>query len=174
LVQRNGQLARPISLAVLGLLALGFLAWIPPVMNFGLDRMKMDIVLSSGEVHGLTQLRTLAPLNQVFATNHHSVPSLAARPQRSYGYTALSEHPVLLEGYLDRGVSSLPGFPDLLRDNDLIFTTNDPQTVRTITGTYNVKWLVAEPGTDISLPRPLPAWIVPQQDTGDLKIYRID
>ncbi len=174
LVQRNSQLARPISLAVLGLLALGFLAWIPPVMNFGLDRMKMDIVLSSGEVHGLIRLRTIAPPNQVFATNHHSVPSLAARPQRSYGYTALSEHPVLLEGYLDRGISKLAGFSDLLRDNDLMFSTTDPQTVRTITGTYNVKWLVAEPGTDISLPRPLPAWIVPQQETGDLKIYRID
>jgi hypothetical protein len=174
LIKSDNAFGEHASIGVFGLLALGFLAWIPPVMNFGLDRMKMYFELSSGEVQGLTRLRTLALPNQVFATNHHSVPSLAARPQRSYGYTALSEHPVLLEGYLDRGISSLPTFPDLLRNNDRIFTTSDPQTVRTITSTYNVKWLVAEPGTDIMLARPLPAWLVPQQDTGDLKIYRVD
>lgn len=174
LVQRNGELAHSISLGVLGLLALGFLAWIPPVMNFGLDRMKMDLVVSPGEVCGLTRLNALASPSQVFATNRHSVPGLALRTQRSYAYTALSERPVLLEGYLDRGISSLPSFPDLLRNNDLMFSTTDPQTLRSIAGSYNVKWLVAEPGTDISLPKPLPGWIAPQQDTCDLKIYRID
>jgi hypothetical protein len=62
----------------------------------------------------------------------------------------------------------------LLRDNDLLFSTTSPETLRNIAKTYRVQWLVARPGTDIALPRPLPTWLVEQQDSSDLKIYRID
>ena len=70
--------------------------------------------------------------------------------------------------------AELPWFKALLRDNDLIFSTTDPETLRDIAKTWRVRWLVARPGTDIALPRPLPAWLVEQQNCGDLKIYRID
>jgi hypothetical protein len=46
--------------------------------------------------------------------------------------------------------------------------------LRQIAGKWHVRYLVARPGTDIALPRPLPAWLVPLNDSGDLKIYRID
>jgi hypothetical protein len=62
----------------------------------------------------------------------------------------------------------------LLLGNDLIFKTNDPETVREIARAWRVRWLVARPGTDIALPRPLPVWLVEQQNCGDLKIYRIN
>jgi hypothetical protein len=55
-----------------------------------------------------------------------------------------------------------------------MFATTNPETVHTIAKTYNVHWLVARPGTDIALPRPLPSWLVEQQNCGDLKIYRVD
>jgi hypothetical protein len=61
----------------------------------------------------------------------------------------------------------------MLHDNDLLFTTTDPQTLRNIAETWHARWLVARPGTDIALPSPLPSWLVEQQDWGDLKIYRI-
>ena len=93
---------------------------------------------------------------------------------RSYGYSALSERPVLLEGYIDRDETQLPWFKTLLHDNDLLFTTTNPETLRDTARTWHVRWLVARPGTDISLPRPLPAWLVEQQDCGDLRIYRIE
>ena len=117
----------------------------------------------------------MAP-DERFATNKHTldVSSLVPPIDRSYGYSALSERPVLLEGYLDRGETALPWFKTLLHDNDLLFSTTDPETLRDIARTWHVRWLVARPGTDISLPRPLPAWLVEQQDCGDLKIYRID
>jgi hypothetical protein len=81
---------------------------------------------------------------------------------------------VLLEGYADAAEVGLSGFADLLRDNDLLFSTTDPGRLRDIAKTYRVRWLVARPGTDIALPRPLPTWLLEQHDCGDLKIYRMN
>ena len=67
-----------------------------------------------------------------FATNKHAVDSLANKTaSRSYAYAALSERPVLLEGYFDHTRKTVPGFKTLLRDNDLIFTTTDPKRCAT-------------------------------------------
>jgi hypothetical protein len=102
------------------------------------------------------------------------VDSIATHSERSYGYTALSGRPALLEGYLDRGETGLLWFKSMLRDNDLLFSTTDPQTLRGIANIWHVRWLVARPGTDISVAKPLPPWLVEQQDSGTLKIYRIN
>ena len=83
------------------------------------------------------------------------------------------ERPVLLEGYGYRE-TALPGFTNLLGDNELMFSTTESDTLRNIAKNYGIRWLVARPGTDIALPRPLPPWLVQQQNTGDLHIYKID
>jgi hypothetical protein len=100
--------------------------------------------------------------------------SLAPPLERSYGYSALSERPVLLEGYLARGESFLPWFNTLLHENDLLFSTTDPEMLHDIARKWHVRFLVARPGTDIAIPRPLPRWLIEQQNCSDLKIYRID
>ena len=174
LMKRSRRFSMVGSAILMGVLLIGFLAWITPWLNFGLGRMKMDVTLTPGEVQGLKRLGELAAPDERFATNKHAVDSLVNGRERSYAYAALSERPVLLEGYLYHSQTALPGFKTLLRDNDLIFTTTDPETVRNIAKTWHVRWLVARPGTDIALPRPLPAWLVEQQNCGDLKIYRID
>ncbi|MDX6464251.1 MAG: hypothetical protein QOE55_7948 [Acidobacteriaceae bacterium] len=174
LMRRNLRFANACSIALACVLLTGFLAWITPWMNFGRGRMKLDVNVSAAEVQGLARLRFLASPGERFATNKHSVESLASGRERSYAYSALSEHPVLLEGYLDRGVEALPWFQTLLHDNELMFSTTNPNTLRSIASTYHVRWLVARPGTDISLSKPLPAWLVRQQDSGDLRIYRIN
>ena len=94
-------------------------------------------------------------------------------PARSYAYSSLYECPVLLEGYLDRREQSLLWFPSLRHENSEMFTTTDPALLRALTSRWGLHWLVARPGTDISLPRPLPSLLVPQSDTGSLKIYQI-
>jgi hypothetical protein len=99
---------------------------------------------------------------------------LTYQRERSYAYTALSGCPALLEGYSYRGVAELPWFETLLHNNDLMFTTTNASTLRTIADTYGVRWLVARPGTDIALNRPLPAWLEEETNCGDLKIYRIN
>jgi hypothetical protein len=174
LMKRSRRFSTVGSAILMGVLAIGFLAWITPWLNFGLGRMQMDITLTPGEVRGLKRLRELAAPDERFATNKHAVDSLPVVPERSYAYAAFSERPVLLEGYAYRGVTALPWFKTMLRDNDLMFSTTDPETLRDIAKTWRVRWLVARPGTDIALPRPLPAWLVEQQNCGDLKIYRID
>ncbi len=174
LMKRSSGFATVGSTILMGVLMMGFLAWIAPWANYGLGRMKMDVTLSPGEVRGLKCLSKLGAPVERFATNKHDVPSIPDRPMRSYAYAALAEHPVLLEGYLFHTQTESPAFKTLLRDNDLIFTTTDPEIVRALARAWRVRWLVARPGTDIALPRPLPAWLAEQQNCGDLKIYRID
>lgn len=137
-MKRDGMFARAASVAAMRVLAVGFLAWITPWLNFGLGRMKMEVSVSSGEVEGLRRLHELAAMNERFATNRHEIDSLAKRRQRSYSYGALSERPVLLEGYLDRGVTQLPWFSSMLHDNDLLFTSADPETLHRLTTKYKI------------------------------------
>jgi hypothetical protein len=162
------------SAVLMTVLAVGFLAWIAPWLDCGNGRMRLDVSVTSGELAGLHRLRDLAKPDEWFATNRHDVDSLASRRERSYAYTGLSERPVLLEGYLDRGVTRLPWFHSMLQNNDEMFSTSDPATLHRIAESYNIHWLVARPGTDIAISRPLPPWLVEQENTGALKIYRID
>jgi hypothetical protein len=174
LMKRSQRFSAVSSAILLGVLLFGFAAWITPWFNFGLGRMKLDITLTPGEVRALKSLNMLAKPDDLFATNKHSLESLPDGIGRSYGYAALSERPVLLEGYFYHSETAQPMFNALLRDNDLMFTSTDPGTVRDIARKWNVRWLVTRPGTDIALSRPLPSWLVECQSCGDLKIYRVD
>jgi hypothetical protein len=180
LMKRSRRFSTIGSAALMSILLIGFLAWITPWLNFGLGRMKMDVRLTSGEVRGLNRFAELAAPSERFATNRHAVDSLVSMRERSYAYATLSGRPALLEGYAylegysDRGESGFPGLKTLLHDNDLMFSTMDSDTLHEIAETWHVRWLIARPGTDIALTRPLPAWLVEQHNCGDLKIYRID
>jgi len=173
-IKRNPRFL-PASSAILGgFLLIGLLAWIAPWLNYGVGRQQRDITLAPGEVQGLKRLRDLAAHGERFATNKHGVNGMLSLTERSYAYGPLSESPPLLEGYMDAGEESLPGFADLLRDNDLLFTTTNAATLRDIARARKVKWLVARPGTDIALSGQLPDWLVAEKHCGDLKIYQIN
>jgi hypothetical protein len=177
LTKRSRQFSTVSSAVLMGVLMVGFLAWTPNWLRYGLGKAKTGITYGPGEARGLLRLGELMPPGERFATNKHDPGAENLAPpnnERSYGYSALSGRPVLLEGYVSRGENLLPWFNTLLHDNDLLFSTTDPETLRDIAGKWHVRWLVARPGTDISLPRPLPAWLVQQENCGDLKIYRID
>ncbi len=173
-MKRSPGFSTAASSILISVLMIGFLAWITPWLNFGMGRMKMDVTLSPGEVTGLYRLRNLAAHDELFATNRHAVDTVANFRNRSYSYDALSERPVLLEGYEYHDVQVLPWFKPLLHDNDALFSTTDPGTLHQIAESWHVRWLVARPGTDIALPRPFPSWLVEQQETGSLKIYKIN
>ena len=46
------------SAILMGVLSIGFLAWVTPWLNYGQGRMKMDVTLSPGEVQGLDNSTT--------------------------------------------------------------------------------------------------------------------
>lgn len=174
IVLRSG---RPIgsvaSALVLLFLLAGFTAWIPAWLNFGMGRMKLDINIPSGVIQGLDRLRAISGPDERFATNKHDLAGDLVLEASSYAYAPLAQRPVLLEGYLCRGEDALPWFPVLLHDNDLMFTTSSPDQLRHLTAKWDVTWLVARPGSDISLFRPLPNWLTEENDTGTLRIYRV-
>ena len=187
LMKRSLRSSTATSGFLVGALLVGFLAWIPNFIRFGIGTVKTDTTYTHNEVRGLRRLGELMAPNERFATNRHaldppirnsSAPPLDTEADKvssaSYGYSALSERAVLLEGYVQRNETALPWFKTLFHDNELLFSATDPETVREIARAWRVRFLVARPGTDISLPRPLPAWLVEQQDCGALKIYRID
>jgi hypothetical protein len=174
LMRRNSRFASAASAVLMAVLAVGLFAWITPWLNFGLGRMNLGVSVSAAEVAGLHRLDRLAAPNERFATNRHDIDSLAKRRARSYAYTAISERPVLVEGYLDRGLIQLPWLSSMLHDNDLMFTTTDPETLHRLTREYQVQWLVAKPGSDLALQRPLPPWLIEEQHTGSLKIYKVN
>lgn len=174
LMKRSRRFSTIASAALMGVLLIGFTAWIAPWLNFGLRRMKMDVTVAPGDVRSLKHLGELMVPGERFATNKHGVDSLATNTERSHAYAALSEHLVLLEGLFYHVQTSSQNFQELLRENDLMFSTTDPDTLHMLSRKWNVKWLVARPGTDIALPRPLPSWLTEQADNGSLKIYKID
>ena len=99
----------PVGSAVLmGALAVGFLGWISPWLNFGMGRMKMDVTISPGEVQGLKRLGELAAPDERFATNKHAVDTLRSLPDRSSLRHAVRA-PVLIEGYEYKSVTALRG-----------------------------------------------------------------
>ena len=174
--ERDSRYAAPLSALVMCVLMVGFLGWVPTWFRFGLQTVPTSVSYPPDEVRGLRRLRDLMPPGQRFATNKHTIERTLPLTSLnlSYGYSSLAEHPVLLEGYLARGENTLPWFATLFRDNDVLFSTTDPDTLRSTAKKWDVQWLVARPNTDISLPRPLPAWLTEQQGSGSLKIYRIE
>jgi len=173
-LKRGGSLTRLGSAALLCALMAGFLAWSPDWVKVGMGWTHTDVTYPPEEVYGLRRLGQLMVHGEIFATNKHDVAMNDFGRGRSYGYSALSGRPVLLEGYFSRGENTLPWFSDLFHDNELLFSTTDPDAVRNIARKWHVRFLVARAGTDIALPRPLPPWLIEQQNTGDLKIYRIN
>jgi hypothetical protein len=176
LMKRSLRFSAISSAILMGVLAVGFLAWTTVWLRYGMGRVKTGVTYPASEVRGLRRLGELMASDERFATNKHALDaeSLAPPRERSYGYSALSGRPVLLEGYLSRGEYALPWFKTLLHDNDLLFSVTDPETLHNIARAWHVRWLVARPGTDIALARPLPPWLIEQQNCGDLKIYKID
>lgn len=173
IMKRSRRFAAVGSAIIAGVLLVGFLGWIPPWSKYAMGQREYNVTLTPEEVRGLQRLHELAARGERFATNKHTSTGGSGGPD-SYAYGTLSGRPVLLEGYADAAEVALPGFAALLHDNDLLFSSTDPETQRDIARKWHVRWLVARPGTDISLPRPLPTWLVEQQDCGDLRIYRID
>ena len=97
---------------------------LPNWLRYGIGVVKTGITYAPGEVRGLRRLGELMTPDERFATNKHALDmeSLAPPNERSYGYSALSERPVLLEGYLARGENLLPWFK-------LCFTTTTCSSV---------------------------------------------
>jgi hypothetical protein len=170
--RRLPRLWRPLSSVMVGVCALGLLAWINPWTNFGLDRLHLEVALPGDEVTALQRLRGLAPPGALVATNHHEQADFLHRKGRSYGYRVVSERPILLEGW-EYGEVFDRRFSQVQRDNDLLFTTNDPDTARAIIDRWGIEYLVAEPGTDLPVARRAASWLQPLDVGGSVRIYRV-
>lgn len=161
-----------LAIAVLAIYATGFLAWFPDWLNFGFDRAQVAVRLPPQDVAGLSKIASLAEPGTLIATNQHSIPSIPKRPERSYGYFALIERPILLEGWqYTEYLQSI--FSTIERDNTTLFTTKDQAEFRMIVERYGIDFIVARPETDIALPIPRPSWLCQLDGTGSLTVYQV-
>jgi hypothetical protein len=138
--------------------AIGWLAWLPDWLNFGLDRAHFAVRVPASVASGLAQLRRTTLPGSRIATNQHALASIPNRPERSYFYGALSERPVMLEGW-QNGEKLHPSFSAVRRDADSLFSTTDAASFLAIVRRHHVEYIVAAPGTDVGLPEPRPRWL---------------
>ncbi|WP_455387810.1 hypothetical protein [Petrachloros mirabilis] len=171
LLAARSRMGDVVARVVLVVYAIGFLAWVPGWLDFGLDRAHLAVRQPPVVVAGLLKLRSLAGQESIIATNDDSVATIPSRPERSYGYYALAERPVLLEGW-QYGEKLHPRFPIIHRDNTVLFKTRDPAEFWGIVKRYGIDYIVAKPGTDIALPIPHPSWLR-RLPTPGLVIYNV-
>src|ERR1019366_452208 len=105
LMKRSRRFSAVGSAVLMGALMIGFLAWTTIWFRYGIGGAKSRISYAPNEVRGLRRLGEIMAPDERFATNKHALDmgSLAPPNELSYGYSALSERPVLLEGYSARG-----------------------------------------------------------------------
>ena len=156
------------------LYSFGFTAWVTDWENYGLGRQKKDITMSKGEVYGLEVLREVSHKGDMLATNQHSLSlQNQNKVNRSFGYEALSERPVFIEGWDYSSIRNTETFKNMLKDNELIFTSNDAASIKSVIDKYRIKYIVAKPGTDLDISNALPHWLTKIENTGSLNIYSV-
>lgn len=152
--------------------SVGFLAWVPDWLDFGLDRARMAVRVPSVVLEGARELKSTSETGALIATNRHSVPSIPVKPERSYALAALAERPVLLEGW-QYGEQFDPRFPVVRADNEKLFHTESPEEFLKIVEDYGIRYVVAWPGSDIRLPYPRPLWLRAMHTPG-LNMYAVE
>jgi len=157
--------------AVLALMAVGFLAWLPSWTAYGLNRLHMEVRLSPNEVAALRWVRQVSRPDALIATNHHAVEAFPGRKDRSYGYRVLADRPILLEGW-EYGEKYDPRFAATRRDNDILFETTDADSARAVVRRYGIQYIVMAPDTDLKLHGPA-RWLSMGARFGSVKVYRI-
>jgi len=171
-IRRGGVWRRWVGIGLISFYSIGFGAWITEYMNFGLGKMQMQVRLSPGERTGLERLRMVSRPTDRIAVNQHSTDSLAMNRNRCYGYRAYAERPVLLEGWA-YGENLHPAFQQVKADNDLLFSATEASQAKAVVDKYNIRFIVAKPGTDLGCSKPLPAWLDRVDGTGTLNVYRV-
>lgn len=173
LMTKAKNLRSVITIIAFGICLVGFAAWVTDWVNFGLGRMRMDITISKGEAQGLETLQKASEKGDLIATNQHGLPGFRFGSERSYAYGALSGRPMLLEGWYEGGARNHPLFEKIKQANDFLFSTKDENAFWNVVRDFNIRFIVAKPNTDISLPAPRPNWLRELEDTGTLKIYKV-
>ncbi len=157
--------------AVVTVYAVGFLAWLPAWLNFGFDRAQFTVQLSPAVTNNLSSLVPRIDPDALIATNKESISTIPTRPERSYGYFALLERQVLLEGWR-YGELFHPLFSEIKQDNATLFSTKNEEKFKTIVDRYGIDYVIAMPDTDISLAPPYPIWLHRIPDIG-IAVYKV-
>ncbi len=160
---------RSASAAVLIVVAVGLAAWLPSWMGYGLNRLHVEVTLSSDEVAALRWVRNTSGPDALIATNHHAIEQFRVRPDRSYGYRVIAERPVLLEGW-EYGEKLAPSFATVRRDNDVLFHATDPDSARAVVQRYGIQFIVMAPKTDLHITAA--PWLRLAAQFGSVKVYR--
>jgi hypothetical protein len=129
------------------------------------------LVLDANELKGLNRLRSVSDPNDLCATNRNLIGErnfLGTTFQVLY--TPLSERRFLIETPFPFAMISSD---EVRSDNRLLFESSDAEAIRYVAKKHKIRYLVCEPGTDLTLTINLPPWLYRVPDTGSLKIYEV-
>jgi hypothetical protein len=173
IMARPNYLRKSFAMVIVSVCIFGFTAWVTDWINYGLGRLNMDITISKEEVKGLEILRRVSEKGDLICTNKHMLTGYRSGMERSYAYGALSERPILIEGFFYSGLENMQLIQEVLKENDLLFDSSQPGVVKSIIEKYGIKYLVVRPGTALTIANELPDWLREIQVTGNLKIYAV-
>ena len=126
----------------------GSLAWVPSVLNFGLNELDLRVRLQPSEVRALQKVREDSKKGDLVATNRHSIESIPWRPERSYAYRALSERPILLEGW-QYGEKFRSEFEKIRKENKKLFESENCNEVKKVIKKYKIRYIISKYNSDL-------------------------
>lgn len=168
---RSHNMKRVVATAIVIVYSLGFTAWVTDFKAYALDSSSIkNVTITVKEFQGLSILKSISSKSDLIATNKHHI---YIDVSRSFAYGALSQRPVLLEGWDYSILSRSINFKHILSDNELIFDSSNADLVKFIIDKYKIKYLIAKPGTDLKIAANMPDWLKKIPGTGSLNIYQV-
>jgi len=132
------------------------------------------MVIKSGEVQGLRQLRRVSRPDDLCVTNRnlntHQANSSHCPIDWQAQYKLLSERQFLIE---QPYVGARVGPSAHRHDNRTVFESQDLDAVRDVLNRHDIRYIVCVPGTDLRLPGHSVGGLERMPRTGTLTIYRV-
>lgn len=170
--RRTSWLRAPALALATVVVVLGLTGWVPTVISYGWNGTGTTVLADPGRVRSLTALSTVAPQSALVATAHHRFPGYEGFHGESVLYAALSGRRMLVESTLYYYADLAPNSVTTLRDNDLLFTTNDAGAAHAIVHKYSLDYIVTEPGATLAFAAQA-NWLEKIPNDGTLGLWRV-
>ena len=173
-IRRDWTLGRlPAGLAFALVLALSFGGFLRFQLAWNWDWLGTSVSVDAPRVRSLAFVCDRVPPGVLLATTRHFV-DVGATPERSYVYSTLTHRYCFVEGWGYGDPASFPGFAEIRHDNELIFTTPDPDVAKSLIQKHGITHLLVEPDKPLGFDAARVAWLHRLVNPGSLTVYEVE